>query len=424
MSAERLRFCMPTTFYPPYHFGGDAIAVQRLARALVRAGHEVAVVHDVDAYRALGGKGPSVEEAGSDDQGVSVIRLESRLPRLSTLLTQQTGSPVVHGRQLRTILQPGRFDVVNFHNVSLVGGPAIMHMAADATRIYMAHAHWTVCPTHVLYRYHKELCTGKQCFRCQLSYRRPPQLWRYTGTMRRALNGVDTFIAMSQFSRDKHREFGFPFDMEVLPAFLPEQDPERPATTTSPHPRPYFLFTGRLERIKGVDHLIAASTEYEDADILIAGSGHHEEALRQQAAGNPRIHFLGHVPVDALRPYYENALAVVVPSICFETFGLGLIEAFRSGVPVIARRLGPFPELIAASSGGLLFSTNTELREAMRSIHSTPGLRERLSGAAREAFLEHWTERTVLPAYLDIVQRAGARATVRRGGPRARPVSA
>ena len=44
-----LRFCMVTTFYPPHSFGGDAIAVQRLARALVRRGHEVSVVSDRDA---------------------------------------------------------------------------------------------------------------------------------------------------------------------------------------------------------------------------------------------------------------------------------------------------------------------------------------------------------------------------------------
>ena len=424
MSSERLRFCMPTTFYPPYHFGGDAIAVQRLARALVRAGHEVTVVHDVDAYRTLGGSGPSVEEAGTDDQGVSVVRLASRLPRLSALLTQQTGKPVVHGRQLREILRAGRFDVVNFHNVSLLGGPGILHMADDATRMYMAHAHWTVCPTHVLYRYGKELCTGKQCFRCQLSYRRPPQLWRYTGTLRRALSGVDAFIAMSQFSRDKHHEFGFPVDMQVLPAFLPENDPGQGPTLASPHERPYFLFVGRLERIKGVQDLIACAEAYEDADILIAGRGNHEEALRKQAAGNPRIRFLGHLPVDSLRPYYEHALAAVVPSICFETFGLSLIEAFRSGVPVIARRLGPFPELVTQSSAGLLFSTPTELRGAMRRLQFTPGLREQLSRAAREAFQEHWTERAVLPAYMEIVQRAGVRAATRRGDARASAVSA
>ena len=54
-----LRFCMVTTFYPPYSYGGDGITVQRLARALVRAGPEVTVVHDADADLSLGHPMPS-----------------------------------------------------------------------------------------------------------------------------------------------------------------------------------------------------------------------------------------------------------------------------------------------------------------------------------------------------------------------------
>jgi len=48
-----LRFCFLTTFYPPFNFGGDGIGIQRLAQGLVRAGHRVTVLHDVDAYNAL-----------------------------------------------------------------------------------------------------------------------------------------------------------------------------------------------------------------------------------------------------------------------------------------------------------------------------------------------------------------------------------
>ena len=53
--ARRLRFCLLTTFYPPYNFGGDGIFVQRLAGELVRRGHHVEVVHSVEAYLALAG---------------------------------------------------------------------------------------------------------------------------------------------------------------------------------------------------------------------------------------------------------------------------------------------------------------------------------------------------------------------------------
>jgi putative ABC transport system permease protein len=45
-----MKFCMVTTFYPPYRFGGDATYIYRLTNELARRGHEVDVVHDRDAY--------------------------------------------------------------------------------------------------------------------------------------------------------------------------------------------------------------------------------------------------------------------------------------------------------------------------------------------------------------------------------------
>ena len=54
-----LRFAFLTTFYPPYNFGGDGIGIERLAHGLVRAGHEVTVIHDADAYETLAPKPPT-----------------------------------------------------------------------------------------------------------------------------------------------------------------------------------------------------------------------------------------------------------------------------------------------------------------------------------------------------------------------------
>ena len=39
------RFCMVTTFYPPHHFGGDAMYAYRLTQALAERGHRVDVLH-------------------------------------------------------------------------------------------------------------------------------------------------------------------------------------------------------------------------------------------------------------------------------------------------------------------------------------------------------------------------------------------
>jgi glycosyltransferase involved in cell wall biosynthesis len=402
-----LRICMLTTFYPPYSFGGDAMGVQRLSRALVRRGHDVTVVHDTDAFRALY-RGPIQERPDlDDDDGVKVIRLHSRLGVLSPLLVHQLGRPVMHARRLRRILQRGQFDVVNFHNVSLIGGPGLLAYPRDAVTLYMAHEHWLVCPTHVLWRFRKERCDERHCLRCVLSYHRPPQVWRYTGALERAIAGVDTVIAMSEFSRQKHREFGLRTPMEVLPYFLPDAAPAPPNVAgESPHPRPFFFFAGRLERIKGLDDVIPVFAKFPELDLVIAGDGEYAEHLRSLATGMANVHFLGRLAPDAMTAYYRHAMASLVPSVCYETFGIVLIEAFQQGTPVIARRLGPFPEIIERSGAGALFSTEAELEAAIRRFQRDAPYRQCLSRAAQEAVREHWTEAVVIPEYLELIRRA------------------
>lgn len=412
---ESLRFCFLTTFYPPYHFGGDAIGIQRLSRGLVRRGHHVTVIHDVDAYESLSRNEPAPEPA----DGVEVVPLRSGVGMLSPLLTQQLGRPVVNGRRIRALLAAGEYDVVNYHNASLIGGPGLFRYGHDAgaVTLYMAHEHWLVCPTHVLWRHGRERCDRRECFRCMLSYRRPPQLWRWTGMLEREARHVDAFIAMSEFSRDKHREFGFPREMEVLPYFLP--DPESMAAPVpqdeSPNPRPYFFFAGRLERIKGLDDVIPVFRDYPDADLLIAGDGEHAARLRALGDGMPNVRFLGRLAPEALRRYYQHAIALIVPSECFETFGIVLIESFRQGTPVIARRLGPFPEILAHAKGGELFDSSESLLAAMRRLQGDPAYRTRLAVSGYRAYAERWSESAVVPRYLEIVRRAAIRRAAESG---------
>jgi glycosyltransferase involved in cell wall biosynthesis len=402
---------MLTTFYPPYHFGGDAMGVQRLSRALVRRGHHVTVVHDADTYRILsGGREP---EPAEEPEGLDVVTLESGLGTLGQILTQQSGRPVVHGDRIARVLDEGNFDVVTFHNVSQVGGPGLLRYGTGV-KLYMAHEHWLVCPSHVLWRHGRELCTGRECLRCVLSYRRPPQAWRYTGFLERELHHVDEFIAMSEFSRKKHAEFGFPREMTVMPYFLPDAARDETAgsggdETPRPHDRPYFLFVGRLEPIKGLDDVIPLFRDFPDADLVIAGDGTHADELRRIAGGAPNVRFLGRLPPDGLAPWYENALALVVPSVCFETFGIILIESMRRGTPVLARRIGPFPEIVDASGAGELFDGPDELLACLRRMTDDPERTRRMGAAGREAQERLWSESAVVPQYLSIVRRVAER---------------
>ncbi len=400
---SRLRFCFLTTFYPPYNFGGDGIGVQRLARGLVRAGHHVTVICDSDAYTALSPT-PAPSPAPEPD-GLEVVFLRSALGKGSLLLTQQLGRPVVHGPEIARRLRDGRFDVINFHNVSLIGGPGLLQYG-EGLKVFMAHEHWLVCPTHVLWRYGRERCDGRECVKCQLSYRRPPQLWRETGYLERELHHVDLFIAMSDFSRRKHAEFGFPREMSVLPYFLPDTAQEAPADSARPQERPFFLFVGRLERIKGLQDVIPLFAGEGEVDLVIAGDGDFASELRAQAAGMPRVRFLGRVTPDALARWYRDAIALLVPSICFETFGIILIESFRQSTPVIARRVGPFPEIVERSGGGLLFEGADELRAAMDRLRTDTVFRAQAAAAGRRAFEAYWQESVVIPEYLSLVRSA------------------
>lgn len=404
-----LRFCLLTTFYPPFNFGGDGIDVQRTAHALVRRGHQVTVLHDVDAYQWLAGRTHPAQPV--DQAGVEVIGLRSRMGVLSPLLTHQLGRPLVHGRAMATLLRDRRPDVVVFNNVSLVGGPGLLSLGGDALKVYVAHEHWLVCPTHVLWRFNREPCDERACTRCVLTYRRPPQVWRYTGALERQLANVDLFIARSEFSREKHRAFGFPRPMEVLPYFLPGHIPAERAPSAAPRPqeRPYFLFVGRLTRIKGLDSVIPVFGRYPDADLLVIGDGEERATLEAQARPWPNVRFLGRIPNADLGQYYEHAIAAIVPSLGYETFGIVLIEALRYGTPVITRRIGPFPEIVEQSGGGLLFSTSEDLVGAMARLQRDPRRRDDLAASGYQACRERWSEEVVIGRFLDLTSAALAR---------------
>jgi glycosyltransferase involved in cell wall biosynthesis len=407
-----LRFAMLTTFYPPFHFGGDGMYVRRLAHALARRGHSVDVIHDVDAYRVGGGR---ETEPLPEPDGVVTHALRSRSSLLATLATHQLGRPVFHGRRIRRILAQG-FDVLHFHNVSLVGGPGILAYGTGV-KLYTAHEHWLVCPNHILWRHDREPCPGRECIRCVLRAKRPLQPWRAGPWLARQARHVDEFLALSAFSAEKHREFGFPVPMRVLPSFLPDDDsPDGDAAddgaaagVAAASARPYFLSVGRLEAIKGLQDLIPLFDVGLPAELWIAGSGAYEGALRSLAAGRPSVRFLGRRTPRELRSLYRNAVALVAPSLCYEVFPMVVLEAFREGTPVVARRLGAYPEILEQAGAGLLFESSASLRDALRALLAEPALRARLGAAGAAAFRARWSESVFLSRYFALIHEIAER---------------
>lgn len=400
-----LRFAMVTTFYPPYSFGGDGIFVRRLAKSLAARGHHVEVIHDTDAYRQMSGKTP---EKGPNDTELTVHALSSASPLLASLAVQQTGLPLSHRSRLNALLAD-RFDVINYHNVSLIGGPGTW-ACGEAIKLHTAHEHWLVCPSHILWRDNKEICDSRRCIRCQLRHGRPPQSWRATNLLDAKARHVDAFLMLSRSSMHNHRKFGFGHEMTMLPTFLPDA-PDLPAAAPI-HPRPFFFFAGRLEVIKGLQDVIPAFDDDVPADLLIAGDGDYLDTLRNLARGRDNVHFLGRLPEEDLRRYYRDAVATITPSRCYEVFPLVVLESFREGTPIIARNLGPYPEIVEDTGGGVLFDTPADLKAALIRLATEPALRDRLGAAGHAGFTARWQEDVAIEAYLKIVSDVAARKGV------------
>ena len=404
-----LRFCMITTFYPPYAFGGDAIFVYRLSNMLARQGHEVEVIHCLDSYQSLA-KGPPLSEY-PHEPGVTIHGLRSGVGMLSPLATYQTGYPLFKGRSIRSLLSAKRFDVIHFHNISLVGGQMVLRYGS-AVKLYTLHEHWLVCPMHVLFKFNREACVAPSCLRCILSFRRPPQLWRYTGMLAAALRHVDAFLAPSTFTLNRHRTAALDIPLVHLPPFVSEpQEPlprQRRDEIILPE-RPFFLFVGRLEKLKGLQTVIPLFRDSVHADLVIAGDGHYADTLRQLASGCERIHFLGHLAPRQLQPVYARAIALLVPSLTFETFGQVIIEAYAAHTPVIVRNLGPLPEIVAESGGGLIYRDTAELLAAIERLRTDAATRDALGAAGYRAYRMRWTEEVYRERYLQLIADIRAR---------------
>jgi len=418
-----IRFCHLSNFYPPYSFGGDGTYLYRLANSLAARGHEVDVIHCKDSYDLLAGKNNLAPLPHHPN--VTVHTLQSPLGLLSPLLSQQTGRPLLKAAKIRKIFNERKFDVIHYHIISLFG-PRVWEIAPDQgpyIKLSTIHEHWLVCPMHVLYRNGNRLCERARCISCALRYGRPPQWWRFTSLLRKSADSLDAFLSPSRFAADLHRQRGFRRAFLHLPNYssLPEDPSESPLPVAGG--RPYFLFVGRLEKIKGLQEVIPVFRNFKNADLIVAGKGNYEASLKRLAQGLSNVHFLGWQPPEALASLYRRAVALLVPSLCYEIFPMVLFEAFSRRTPAIVHALGSLSEIIEDCNGGLAYRNREELIAAMDGLCADPLHRNRLGNSAYRKWQQTWSEDAHLEQYLGIISQIAVQKHGRLpwGGPVADP---
>lgn len=400
-----MKFCLATTFFPPYHFGGDSVFAASLANLLAEAGHEVHVVHCADSFEMLSnGVRPSMFPI---DERVTIHTLRSRWGAVSPVLTHLTGRPLLSSGELRKFLRQG-FDVTHWHNLSLVGGPGALALA-EGVRLCTLHDYWWMCPTSILFKNNREACEQKSCIRCTLAHRRPPQLWRYGPLLGHAVRNIDCFLAPSDFVRQKYDEAGLGISATVLPHFSPGFGNPVGARTGD-----YYLFVGRLEKAKGLQTVIPFFGET-NRRLIIAGAGNYESNLRQLAARYPGIEFLGRVDHGKLGELYGGARATILPSLCYETFGLTVLESLTQGTPALVSRTGAPRELIAHTGGGATYGDLGEFKAIIDAWDADPAIPAAL-GREGSLHLGKYRASLHLKSYLSLIEsyRRGKQSVPRK----------
>jgi len=257
-------------------------------------------------------------------------------------------------------LRTFRPDVVHVHNTFPLMSPAVLDACTEAGVPVVAtlHNYTQVCPSGTLFRDGAPCtaCVGRLplpsvrhgCYRGS-SVATVPVTVGFLANRRRWWSSVSRFFCISSTQRDTLVAAGMPAErLSVKYNFVPDAGVHR--TGRGRH----FLYLGRLAEEKGVRLLMAAWDRVSaGVPLVIAGAGPLEAEVTAWAATRPDVRFVGLQDKASARALVAEAVAVVVPSMWLETFGLVVVEAAAAGVPTVAADHGSLSELVADGVTGL-----------------------------------------------------------------------
>jgi glycosyltransferase involved in cell wall biosynthesis len=184
---------------------------------------------------------------------------------------------------------------------------------------------------------------------------------------------------------------------------------------------PFLLYAGNIRRHKNVPRLVeafavvreqlAAHPVYRDLRLVIIGDTISQYPAVRHSVIKSRVEqvvrFLGFVPFETLRCFYESAAAFVFPS-RYEGFGLPPLEAMACGSPVITSNVSSLPEVVGDAAVLVNPENVFDIARGIRDVLLNEHLREEMVRRGREQASRFSWERTARQV-LEIYHEAAGR---------------
>ncbi len=388
---------------------------------------KILMVHNY--YQIPGGEDTVVanEKRMLEDQGHRVIlyqRSNLELKNMSKirkmfLPVTMVFSPKVY-KEVCKIIKEQKTDLVHVHNTLFLISPSVYYAAIKrgVPVVQTIHNFRLLCPGATFYRagHICEECVKKgliraikhKCYRdsrlqtlaCGINMK----IHRLSGIYRRI-----NYICLTEFNRNKLLEFN---QIRKENVFIKSNFVESAGAVMPGEQRKnQFVFAGRLEKIKGVDLLLAAWKEMADQapGLIICGTGPLEGWCGKfvEEKNLKTVQMMGYVPNEKVQKLIGESKALILPTRCYEGFPMSMVEAFSVGTPVVCPDMGNTGSIVLNGINGLKFipDSKEDLIRAVLEISKYNQINETTYHTYLEKYTRKKNYRKMMDIYKEVIRR-------------------